>query len=355
MYLDGRDEVYKARRWWGESHRECGKLLEQLSRVKLTFLPTALEPLPRLGERLGVELYIKRDDNTGLAMGGNKARKLEFLLGDALDKGADVLITTGGPQSNHCRMTAAAAAKAGLGCHLVLSSATLTERQGNLFLGELLGAELHFAGSDETQVVEAKMEEVAGELRARGRRPYLIPLGGSNAIGAVGYIAGITEVIAQSASSGLTFDYIVHASGSAGTQAGLLAGAKVHELPLAIIGISVSRPKERLRREVYELCQAILAHAQVSKEIDSVDVVVYDEYIGAGYGVPTEASCAALATFATLEGIIIDPVYTAKAAAGLMDLVQRGVIPRGAKVLFWHTGGTPALFADSALHWRAKS
>lgn len=331
-------------------------MLEQLpgSRVKLASLPTALESLPRLGERLGVELYIKRDDNTGLALGGNKARKLEFLLGDAQDRGADVLITTGGPQSNHCRMTAAAAAKVGLGCHLVLSSAAITERQGNLFLGELLGAELHFAGSDEPQVVAAKIEEVAKGLRATGKRPYIIPLGGSNPIGAMGYIAGIEEISKQGEAMGITFDYIVHASGSAGTQAGLLAGVKAYDLPVSVVGISVSRPRERLTREVYELCQGTLHHAGIAREIVPGDIVVYDEYIGTGYGMPTEASRVALAIFATLEGVVIDPVYTAKAAAGLIDLVSRGVIRRGAKVLFWHTGGTPALFADPTLHWKAK-
>ena len=330
-------------------------MLAALPRRRLATLPTELEPLPRLGEHLGIELYIKRDDNTGLAMGGNKARKLEFLLGDAQDLGADVLITTGGPQSNHCRMTAAAAAKGGLGCHLVFSSAAITERQGNLFLGELLGAELHFAGSDEPQVVAAKMEEVAKDLRATGKRPYIIPLGGSNPIGAMGYIAGIEEISKQCVAWGITFDYIVHASGSAGTQAGLLAGVKAYDLPVSIIGISVSRPRERLAREVYELCQGTLRHAGIAREIVQSDVVVYDEYVGTGYGMPTEASRAALATLATMEGVIIDPVYTAKAAAGLIDLVSRGVVPRGAKVLFWHTGGTPALFADPAVHWRAKS
>jgi len=331
-------------------------LLASLSRTRLATLPTELEPLPRLGEHLGIGLYIKRDDNTGLALGGNKARKLEFLLGDAQELGADVLITTGGPQSNHCRMTAAAAAKGGLGCHLVFSSAAITERQGNLFLGELLGATLHFAGTDEPQVVAGKMEEVAKDLRATGKRPYIIPLGGSNPIGAVGYIAGIEEISKQCVPMGIAFDYIVHASGSAGTQAGLLAGVKAYDLPISIIGISVSRPRERLAREVYELCQGTLLHAGIAREIVQSDIVVYDEYVGAGYGMPTEASRAALATFATMEGVIIDPVYTAKGAAGLIDLVvSRGVIPRGAKVLFWHTGGTPALFADPTVHWRAKS
>ncbi|MBS3937427.1 MAG: D-cysteine desulfhydrase family protein [Peptococcaceae bacterium] len=329
-------------------------MLEHLPRVKLAHTPTALEKLPRLGELLGIDLYIKRDDSTGLAMGGNKARKLEYLLADALTKGADTLLTTGGPQSNHCRMTAAAAAKYGLECHLAFSGRPIDVRQGNLYLDVLLGAKLHFVGVDDPVLVAAKMEELASTLHAQGRKTYTIPLGGSNPIGAVGYIRGIAEIITQGQEEGVTFDYIVHASGSAGTQAGLIAGIKAYGLACRVIGISVSRAKERLAREIYELCVGTLARAAVAEQVTPEDIVVYDEYVGEGYGLPTPASSAALGTFAVLEGVIMDPVYTAKAGAGLLDLAKKGVIPKGARVLFWHTGGTPALFADQALHWRSK-
>lgn len=329
-------------------------LLARRPRVKLAALPTALEAAPRLGKHLGVDLYIKRDDNTGLAVGGNKARKLEYLVGDALEKGADTLITTGGPQSNHCRMSAAAAAKCGLDCHLVFTSSVIDVRQGNLLLDQLLGANLHFLGSDDGKLAELRMQQLAQELIERGKKPYIVPLGGSNSVGALGYVRAIKEVLDQTDASGLSFDVVVHASGSAGTQAGLLAGVKAFDLPVKVMGISVSRPKERLMREVLELCQATLANAGLQRMVAPEDVLVYDEYIGRGYGLPTELSTLALQLFARLEGVIIDPVYTAKAAAGLLDLTRRGVIPAGSRVLFWHTGGSPALFADQDLHWRPK-
>lgn len=329
-------------------------LLGTKPRVRLAALPTVLEAAPRLGKQLGVDLYIKRDDNTGLAVGGNKARKLEYLVGDALQNGADTLITTGGPQSNHCRMTAAAAAKCGLDCHLVFTGDAIDVRQGNLLLDQLLGAHLHFLGSDDGKLAELRMKELADELKLQGRNPYIVPLGGSNAVGALGYIRAIKEVLDQTDALGLGFDVIIHASGSAGTQAGLLAGIKAFDLPITVIGISVSRSQERLTREVLELCQATLDNAGLKRSIAPAEVIVYDEFVGRGYGVPTELSTEALEMFARLEGVIIDPVYTAKAAAGLLELTRKGVIPAGSKVLFWHTGGSPALFADQDMHWRPK-
>jgi len=329
-------------------------MLERLPRIPLANLPTALMHLPRLSKHLGINLYIKRDDNTGLALGGNKARKLEFLLGDALMRGADTLITTGGPQSNHCRMTAAAAAQQGLACHLVFSGPQIKERQGNLYLDELLGAKLYFPGLDDAGEISLYMEDLANNLKAAGRKPYLVPLGGSNAVGAVGYINAIMELHSQTQGHSLQFDYIVHASGSAGTQAGLLAGVKACGLRSQVFGISVSRPKARLLREVLALAQATLAHAVIAERVLETEVQVFDEYIGLGYGMPTDSSRHALHAFATLEGVILDPVYTGKAASGLFDLTAQGAIPKDANVLFWHTGGTPALFADPSIHWRAK-
>jgi len=327
--------------------------LEQLPRVKIAALPTALEAAPRLGQEIGVQLFVKRDDNTGLALGGNKARKLEYLVGEALQLGADTLITTGMPQSNHCRMTAAAAAKVGFDCHLVLNSEALSVRQGNLLLNELLGAQVHFVGCEDAHLAAARMQELSAELVSIGRKPYIVPLGGSSPVGAAAYISAIEELMAQMPASG--FDYIVHASGSAGTQAGLLAGVKHFGLSTKVIGISVSRPRSRLSREVLELSRATLLHAGSAAQVEAAEVVVYDDYVGRGYGLPTEASTAAVQLFARREGIVLDPVYTAKAAAGLIDLVRRKEISAGSRVLFWHTGGMPALFADVALHWREKA
>ncbi|MBT9153578.1 MAG: L-cysteate sulfo-lyase [Firmicutes bacterium] len=327
--------------------------MKTLPRVKLAMLPTALEEAPRLCKELDITLFVKRDDNTGLALGGNKARKLEYLVGEAVELGADTLITTGAPQSNHCRMTAAAAAKVGLACHLVLNGTALTVKQGNLLLDELLGAKVHFLGSDDASLAPARMQGLNDELTARGARPYLVPLGGSSPVGAVAYVMAIEELLTQSC--GQNFDYIVHASGSAGTQAGLLAGVKSFGLPTRVIGISVSRPQVRLAREVLELCRDTLTHAGAEIRVEEDDVIVYDEYVGRGYGLPTEASTSALELFARREGIILDPVYTAKAAAGLIDLVRRGTIPAHSRVLFWHTGGMPALFADLAPHWGEKA
>jgi D-cysteine desulfhydrase family pyridoxal phosphate-dependent enzyme len=328
--------------------------LQHQPRERLAALPTPLEQAPRLGRELGVDLYLKRDDNTGLAVGGNKARKLEYLVGEALALGSDTLITTGGPQSNHCRMTAAAAAKYGLECHLVFTSGPIEVLQGNLLLDSLLGAQFHFTGSSDGSQAALHMEELALSLRNKGRNPYVIPLGGSNEVGALGYVRAMHELAEQAERMGVAFDYLVHASGSAGTQAGLLAGAKIFNLPLRILGMSVSRTRERLSREVLELATATIARAGFQVRPDASEVEVYDQYIGGGYGIPTPLSTEALSMFARLEGVIIDPVYTAKAAAGLLDLTRRGVIPAEAKVLFWHTGGSPALFADQSLHWGGK-
>jgi D-cysteine desulfhydrase family pyridoxal phosphate-dependent enzyme len=329
--------------------------LQEFPRVKLAALPTALDHAPRLSEALGVRLYLKRDDNTGLALGGNKARKLEYLAAQALANGCDTLITTGGPQSNHCRMTAAAAAKLGLECHLVFTSDEISVTQGNLLLDILLGAKLHYIGTGEkTASPDEFMAGLAATLHRQGKRPYIIPLGGSNSVGALGYIRGVMELVGQAEATGISVDYIVHASGSAGTQAGLLAGAKYFNLPTKVLGISVSRAASRLSGEVLALCNETLAKVGSAKAVKADDVRVYDEYVGGGYGIPTELSLEATTMFARLEGVIVDPVYTAKGAAGMIDLIRRGAIEPDSTVLFWHTGGAPAHFADLETHWGAK-
>ncbi|HSL93762.1 MAG TPA: D-cysteine desulfhydrase family protein, partial [Bacillota bacterium] len=268
--------------------------LQKFPRVKLASLPTALDHAPRLSRELGVDLYLKRDDNTGLALGGNKARKLEYLAGQALAMGCDTLITTGGPQSNHCRMTAAAAAKLGLDCHLAFTSDEIPVTQGNLLLDVLLGAKLHYIGSGENSPTpDDFMADLAAKLQRQGKRPYVIPLGGSNSVGALGYIRGVMELIGQAEAEGVSFDYVIHASGSAGTQAGILAGIKYFALPGRVLGISVSRPTSRLSGEVLSLCNETLDKIGSGKVIGSDDVHVYDQYVGGGYGTPTELSLEA--------------------------------------------------------------
>lgn len=324
-------------------------------RVELATLPTAIQSAPRFSKALGgkVNIWIKRDDNSGLTLGGNKARKLEFLLADAVRQGCDTLITTGGPQSNHCRMTAGAAAKMGMHCHLVFSSNKFDLRQGNLLLDELLGAELHWLDPAQIDDITREMSKLASELQSQGRRPYIIPLGGSNSLGAMGYVYAVRELLQQADALNLQFSAFVHASGSGGTQAGLLAGTLLNHLPTEVIGVSVSRTRENLQPIVTKVSKLVLA--LLDCEIDPTEYVeVLDNFVGEGYGIPTEESREALKLLAQTEGLIIDPVYTAKGVAGLIHEVRAGRWPEGSNVLFWHTGGSPALFADQ-IFWGGKS
>ena len=317
-------------------------LTDELPRVPIAHLPTPLEPLPRLSEQLkGPELWIKRDDQTGLATGGNKARKLEFLVADALAQEADVLITGGAAQSNHARQTAAAAAKLGLGCVLVLRGEPPAEIQGNLLLDVLLGAEIVW-GHDEP--LNAVMSQVAEDWRAQGRRPYVIPYGGSNAVGAAGYVAGMEELLAQCDERGLHFDWIVSASSSGGTQSGIVVGARALGYTGRVLGISVDPAAEVLRERLSGLATATAEHLGLELTFTPEDFTVSDEYVGAGYGVVSDREREAIRTLARTEGILLDPVYTGKAFGGLLDMVRRGFFDAGERVLFWHTGGIGGLF-----------
>ncbi len=329
--------------------------LAKFPRVQLAALPTALQPALRFSKALGgkVNIWIKRDDNSGLALGGNKARKLEFLLAEALLQGCDTVITTGGPQSNHCRMTAAAAAKLGMQCHLVFNSREFDLRQGNLLLDELLGAQLHWRNPAEVDDIAQEMSKLAAELQAQGRKPYVIPVGGSNPVGALGYVNAVRELLQQADALNLQFSAFVHASGSGGTQAGLLAGVLLHHLPTEVIGVSVSRPRPVLEPTVTELTDLVLSLLNCSLD-PTEHVQVLDQFVGEGYGIPTPESEEALQLLARTEGLIIDPVYTAKAVAGLIHAVRTGRWPEGSNVLFWHTGGSPALFADQ-IFWGGNS
>lgn len=317
-------------------------MLSQLPRFPLAHLPTPLEPLPRLSRLLGPRLLIKRDDQTGLATGGNKTRKLEFLVAEAIRQKADSLITIGAPQSNHARQTAGAAAKAGLRCLLVLSGEAPAHPTGNLLLNHLLGAHMVWAGQRSREEV---MEEVAAEERAAGRRPYPIPLGGSNALGAAGYALAMVELKSQMESQAVKVDRLVFASSSGGTHAGLVVGQHLTGLAGEVLGISIDHPAEALQATVAALAAETAARVGQPYAYRSADIAVNADYLGAGYAQMGQPEREAIEVFAKTEGILLDPVYTGRAAAGLLDLIRRGVIGKDETVLFWHTGGAPALWA----------
>lgn len=318
-------------------------------RVSLAFLPTPVEPLERLSRSLGgPELWIKRDDQTGLATGGNKARKLEFLVADALAQGADHLVTVGAPQSNHARQTAAAAARFGLGCSIVLRGQRPETTTGNLLLDELLGAHVYWC---DVADCPDEIGRVLSELRSIGRRPYFVPLGGSNVIGATGYVLAMRELTEQATAARLNFDFIVFASSSGGTQAGLVLGARAFGYRGTVLGISVDHPAESLSTQVAALATATATHIGLDA-LSVADLVnVNDDYIGEGYARVGETEREAIRMMAQIEGILLDPVYTGRAFGGLIDLIRWGAFTRGQRVLFWHTGGTAALpaFADRLL------
>jgi len=299
--------------------------------------------LPRLTVQLGgPELWIKRDDQTGLATGGNKARKLEFLVADALAQGADTLITGGAAQSNHARQTAAAAAKFGLACTLVLRGTQPPQVQGNLLLDRLLGAEVVWARE---QPLAGVMAQVAEKVRAAGHRPYAIPYGGSNPSGACGYVAAMEELLAQGAERNLHFDHVVLASSSGGTQAGLAVGARALGYEGRILGISVDEPAGALRQKLAGLATATAELLGLELTFAPEDFAVDDGYLGGGYGVVGNLEREAIRTLAHTEGILLDPVYTGRACGGLLDLIRRGGFRPDERVLFWHTGGTAGVFA----------
>jgi D-cysteine desulfhydrase family pyridoxal phosphate-dependent enzyme len=306
-------------------------------REVLGFYPTPLHALPRLSDHLGgPRLYIKRDDLTGFALGGNKVRKLEFFLGEARASGADVLVTAGGHQSNHARITATAAARAGLGCVLVLSGGRPAAYTGNLALDRLFGAELRFVGTGPERM--PALHALAAELSAAGRRPLVIPIGGSTPLGALGYVEAAREAAVQLRDLGVAPAAIVHGSSSGGTQAGLVVGCRAAGLDARVIGVSADETRADLGRMVADIAGPLAERVGVPAPPPEA-VEVLDEYVGAGYGLPTADSEAATELFARLEGIPLDPSYGAKAAAGLIDLVRRRVFgPRDA-VCFWHTGG----------------
>jgi L-cysteate sulfo-lyase len=322
--------------------------LARFPRVRLTHAPTPLEAMPNLSRLLGgPNLWIKRDDCTGLATGGNKTRKLEYLMGEALEQSADTIITQGATQSNHVRQTAAAAAKLGMACEVLLEDRTgFThddyQRSGNVLLDRLLGAPLtHFpAGTD----MDAAMAQRAEELRSEGKRPYVIPGGGSNAVGALGYVTCALELVEQANVIGLDIDLLVHATGSTGTQAGLLAGLEGTRAGIPVLGIGVRAPRPAQEEKVYALAQKTADLLGVSGAVARERVVANCDYIGGGYGVPTPGMIEAVNLVARNEGILLDPVYTGKGMAGLIDLVRKGELAEHENIVFLHTGGAVGLF-----------
>ena len=321
-----------------------------LPRLPIAHLPTPLEPLPRLSKELGPRLYIKRDDQTGLAGGGNKTRKLEFLVADALEKKADTLITVGAPQSNHARQTAAAAAKVGLRCLLVLRGDAPPGTTGNLLLDHLLGAQVTWSGKRSREEV---MEEVVAEERAAGRNPYPVPLGGSTPLGAAAYALAMVELKEQMDGVGVKgefetrpyFDRIIFASSSGGTQAGLVVGAGMTGFRGEVLGISVDEDLETLRSTVTRIATGTATLLGYPRTYSPQDISANTDYLGAGYAIMGKPEREAIELFAQTEGMLVDPVYTGRAAAGMIDLIRRGVIRKEETILFWHTGGTPALWA----------
>jgi L-cysteate sulfo-lyase len=322
--------------------------LSRFPRVRLTHLPTPLELMERLSKHLGgPRLWIKRDDCTGLSTGGNKTRKLEFLLGEAIAAKADTLITQGATQSNHARQTAAAAAKFGMECHLLLEDRTGNHTpdytlNGNVLLDRLHGATVSRrpGGSD----MNAEMEKLADLLRAKGRKPYVIPGGGSNPVGALGYVNAALELVSQANDLGLKIAHVVHATGSAGTQAGLVTGLVALNSGIPVLGISVRAPKEKQENSVFDLSCRTADHLGLSGLVKREHIVARDDYVGAGYGVPTPGMVEAVTLTARLEGILLDPVYSGKGMDGLIDLVRKGFFAKDSDIVFLHTGGSAGLF-----------
>ena len=311
-----------------------------IPRVPLAHLPTRVEPLPRLAETLGgPRLLVKRDDQTGLAFGGNKTRKLETLLAEAQAQGARTLITTGAIQSNHCRQTAAAAARAGMGCILVLAGEPPAAPSGNVLLDRLLGAEIVWTTRPKR---DQTLQETYEQARAAGREPYLVPYGGSSPTGAAAYACALKEMLDQ----GVDPDWIVFASSSGGTQAGLVSGAKLFGYGGKILGISVDEPEDVLSRRVAGLAGQVCARLGEAHTFSPAGIRVNADYLGGGYAVMGAPEREAILLFARQEGLLLDPVYTGRAAAGLIGLIRKGFFNPDQTVLFWHTGGTPALFVE---------
>jgi L-cysteate sulfo-lyase len=321
-------------------------MTHNLPKASLGYFPTPLIELTRLSKTLGgPNIYMKRDDNTGLALGGNKTRKLEYIMGDALAKGADTVITAGAIQSNHCRQTAGAAASLGLECHLVLGGKKPEQPQGNLLLDKVYGCHIHWAGENR------KGEDIpalVAQLKAEGKKPYIIPYGGSNELGAVAFIEAYKELNAQREALKVDFSHIVFASSSGATHAGLMLGNKILQTHSQIVGINIDKgemDKVPFDEHIVSLANSTAQLIAADYQFTADDLILNSDYVGDGYGVIGELEKEAIALTAQNEGILLDPVYTGRAMGGLIDMIRTGQIKATDNVLFWHTGGAPALFA----------
>lgn len=322
--------------------------LARFSRIRLGHGPTPFEPMPRLSQILGgPNLWIKRDDCTGLATGGNKTRKLEYLMAEALAQGADTVITQGATQSNHARQTVAAAARLGMQSHVILENRTGFEQDayrhsGNVFLDALMGAHISEVAADTD--MDAAMAALAERLRATGRKPYVIPGGGSNPVGALGYVTCALELVDQANNQGIVIDTLVHATGSAGTQAGLVTGLEGARAQIPVLGIGVRAARQAQEARVFALAQRTAELLDVPGSVARESVIANCDYVGDGYGLPTPGMVEAVQLLARTEGILLDPVYSGKGMAGLIDLVRKGHFKKGQNIVFLHTGGSAGLF-----------
>jgi len=315
--------------------------MKNVARLNFAHLPTPIEELPRLSKSLGgPQLLIKRDDQTGLAFGGNKTRKLEFLVAEAQAQGAQMLISAGAIQSNHCRQTAAAAARFGFECTLVLTGDMPSQPSANLLLDEMFGVEIVNVPdrTDRDRVLQETFDKAVQD----GKRPYLVPYGGSSPVGALGYAYAVEELVKQDVQA----DWIVFGTSSGGTHAGLTLGKRIFDYKGKILGISIDESEEWLKTHVSALASDASELLGERMEFMPDDVMATDAYCQAGYGVLTDAEREAVKLFAKYEGMLLDPVYTGRTAAGLIDLIRKGFFKKDENVLFWHTGGTPALFAE---------
>ena len=314
--------------------------MKEISKLRLAHLPTPVDELKRLGKKLHCHnIYIKRDDQTGIAFGGNKIRKLEFLAAEALEKGCKTLITAGAIQSNHCRQTAAVAGMLGMECILVLGGDEPELPEANTYLDVLLGAKIHWTSR---QKIKKKLNEVFLQAEEDGLQPYLVPYGGSSPLGAVSYAFALKELQEQISD----VDWIIFATSSGGTHAGLHAGKMLLGLDVKILGISIDETGRVIRRVTADLAEEVCELLGEKRSIFAEDILVNDEYLGEGYAEMGAAEIEAIKMFAMEEAVMIDPVYTGRAAAGLIDLIRKGYFRPNEKLLFWHTGGTPALFVD---------
>ena len=329
-----------------------GFLLTKFPRIEFCHLPTPLEPLTRLSKHLGgPNIFIKRDDCTGLAGGGNKSRKLEYIFADVLAKGADIVVTQGDVQSNHVRQTAAAAARLGIDCDGILGRRVedtmpdfrFEKESGNVFLDRLFGARLHYVPGDTD--MDAALEARAAVLRDEGRKPYIIPGGGNTPPGAMGYVRCAHELVSQARDIDLKIDHLVHTTGGTTTQVGLLVGFLSQGCDIPVYGVSSSKPRSVQEEKMRGLCRSLIDFAGIKGEIPDETIVADSDFIGPAYGVPAPETIEAITLVARLEGILLDPVYTGKSMAGLIALIKRGFFKPGENVVYLHTGGTPALFA----------